>query len=260
MGLTAKSPAPDWPFPRCPDQSLDAALGLRVAAAFSCLTPYPQLQRDATVTEALQPPLEMAIAIYRFARGQFHATPGKALVVRGTKQFAVQPGRGNFQQVRASRNRILHIQDGTHFPAEVGAILVRDPTRLVNGDAQHATAATTTKFNFDDLQPAGGCYPLCNLAHFLVLKCHCANNLQPAASTCDSPKLKSGLSPTGVLRQMLVLHNSFQINNIRRLSPKDKRGGSCNCMFSFLSVSLNSCHSEGGLALRNLGLAAGIIL
>src|SRR5437588_9916665 len=180
MGLTAKSPAPDWPFPRCPDQSLDAALGLRVAAAFSCLTPYPQLQRDATVSEALQPPLEMAIAIYRFARGQFHATPGKALVVRGTKQSAVQPGRGNFQQVRASRNRILHIQDGTHFPAEVCAILVRDPTRLVTGDPPHATAPATTEFNLDDLQPAGAWYALSNLPHFVVVKCHCADTLQPA--------------------------------------------------------------------------------
>jgi hypothetical protein len=30
------------------------------------------------------------------------------------------------------------------------------------------------------------------------------------------PKLKSGLAPTGVLRQMLVLHNSSQFSNIRR--------------------------------------------
>ena len=35
-------------------------------------------------------------------------------------------------------------------------------------------------------------------------------------------KLKSGLAPTGVLRQMLVLHNSFQLLNIRRLGRKDK--------------------------------------
>src|SRR5581483_220939 len=36
-------------------------------------------------------------------------------------------------------------------------------------------------------------------------------------------KLKSGLAPTGVLRQMQVLHNSIQRINIRRSRAKNKR-------------------------------------
>jgi hypothetical protein len=35
------------------------------------------------------------------------------------------------------------------------------------------------------------------------------------AATTEGPKLKSGLAPTGVLRQMPVVHNSSQFSNIR---------------------------------------------
>jgi hypothetical protein len=35
------------------------------------------------------------------------------------------------------------------------------------------------------------------------------------AATTEGSKLKSGLAPTGVLRQMPVLHNSSQFPNIR---------------------------------------------
>jgi hypothetical protein len=37
-----------------------------------------------------------------------------------------------------------------------------------------------------------------------------------------SPQVKSGLAPTGVLRQTPVLHNSSQFSNIRRGGVKDK--------------------------------------
>ncbi|MGC1647172.1 MAG: hypothetical protein WA741_15255, partial [Candidatus Sulfotelmatobacter sp.] len=60
------------------------------------------------------------------------------------------------------------------------------------------------------------------------VKRHVSNNLQAMAAPTEGPKLKSGLAPTGVLRQMPVVHNSSQFSNIRARVLKDKRRATCS--------------------------------
>src|SRR5207302_9880165 len=123
--------------------------------------------------------------------------------------------------------RILDIENGAELAAEVGTVSVRHSGQriaarrsgLVQEHAQHAGLATPAKLDFDHFQPAGGCYPLRNLAYSVKLKCHASNNLQlsaPGKFLCNE---KVGLRP--LVCFATCLHNSSQFPNIRPM--RDKR-------------------------------------
>src|ERR1019366_1969004 len=85
-------------------------------------------------------------------------------------------------------------------------------SRPVNKNAQHAVLARPAYLRLDYFQPARARHALGNLPDLLQIKSHVFSNLRPNRRASHSskspvnrpanrPKLKSGLSPTGVLRQ-----------------------------------------------------------
>src|SRR5262249_32936573 len=101
-------------------------------------------------------------------------------------------------------------------------VLVRNPARLVDKDPQHATLAAAQKLQIHQLQPARRNYAIRNFPYAIELKCHLISHLRSTGADRNRRKLKSGLSPTGVLRQVLELHNSFHLFNIRSGASKHK--------------------------------------
>ena len=90
-----------------------------------------------------------------------------------------------------------------------------DGLYLLGFGSQHARLAAAENLDFDNFQPAGSGYAVRDFPHTINVKRHESSNLQALAVTTEGPKIESGLAPTGVLRQMPVLHNSSQFPNIR---------------------------------------------
>src|SRR4029077_16771800 len=183
---------------------------------------FAQIQREATIAKALQPSFKVTVAVHRLTRHQLYPATREPLVICGPVQLAIQSRRGNFENISPSGYHIFHIENRAKLTAKLGAVLVRYTCGLVEENSQHSALAAPAELNLDDLQAAGARHALCNSAHQIFIKCHCSNNLRAIRRPTFGPKLKSGLAPTGVLRQMLVLHNSFQLLNIRPSSVKDK--------------------------------------
>src|SRR6267378_5934918 len=183
-----------------------------------------QIQRQPAFTKTFQPPFKVPVAIHRLPGHQFDAAARKTLVVDCPIQLAVKPRRGNFQHIRPTRHRVFDVENRPELPTEARAILVRHTARLIDEDAEHAGLARAVKLDLDHLKSARGGHPFRNPAHPIFVKCHESNSLKALCPAAFDRKLKCGLAPTGVLRQMLVLQNSFQYLNIRRLSRKDKPG------------------------------------
>src|SRR5580700_2885665 len=181
-----------------------------------------QIQRQPAFAKTFQSTFEMAVAVHRLPRHQLHFAAGEALVVSRTHQLAIQPRRGNFQHVGGSRNHVLYVENRAKLTAELRTVLVRHSGRLVKIDPEHPGLAPAVQLDFNHFQAARPCHALGYGAHPFFIKCHESNSLQASGARTHGHKLKSGLAPTGVLRQMLVLHNSIQYINIRPSAAKDK--------------------------------------
>jgi hypothetical protein len=68
--------------------------------------------------------------------------------------------------------------------------------------------ASTEELDFDYFESARGRYAICDASHTINVKRHESNNLLADGCTTEGLQLKSGLAPTGVLRQMPV-HSSY---------------------------------------------------
>src|SRR3954470_22804942 len=84
------------------------------------------VHRQLTVGETLQPSLKVAIVLHRFARRQLYQAANEALIIRRLGQRPIQPWRRNLQRIWPRSRRLLNVEDGAHFPADVGAILMGD--------------------------------------------------------------------------------------------------------------------------------------
>jgi hypothetical protein len=122
---------------------------------------------------------------------------------------------------------------------------VRHTRRLVDEDSKHARLTAAAQFNFYNLQPAGDSHSLRNLANLVNIKCHENNSLRPICDFQNGPKLKSGLSPTGVSRQMPVLHNSSSYQYTPRCAKKQTaRGGETVANCGILSARSKASKAE----------------
>src|SRR5208282_5674633 len=197
-------------------------------------TGYTQVQREAAVVKTFQPAFKVPVVVQRLPRRQLQAAAGEAAEIRRLDQPAIQSGRRNFQRVRTG-HYVFNVKNGAKFAAEVGAVFVRyavrqsspgiglfSSCRLIKKHPQHARLASTEKLDFNYFEPAGSGDAVRDSPHAINVKRHESNNLQAMAATTGGLQLKSGLAPTGVLRQMPVLHNSSQLPNIRPCVLKDK--------------------------------------
>ena len=195
------------------------------------MTGNAQIQRQSAVLKTLQTAFEMPVVIDRLPRHQLHAASGEAGKIRRLHQLPIQTRRRNFQRVR-SRYYVFDVEDRAKLSAEVRAIFVRNSGHriascrgLVEKHAQHASLASTQVLDVEDLESAGGCDPVRDSPHAIDVKRHESNNLLADGCNTDGAyQLKSGLAPTGVLRQKPV-HSSSQLLNIRPFGGKRQTQG-----------------------------------
>src|SRR5881628_792335 len=164
----------------------------------------------------------MAVPFDRFSCRQFHPAAGEAFIISRSYQLAVQTRRRDFQYIRTAGNRIFNIENRTYFAAQVCTVLVRNTFRLINNNAKHSRFAAATKLDIHNFQTAGVRYPLGNLADSLHLKRHRTSTLRVTADHSN----KSGLSPTGVFRQILWYYTTVSLFQIyAALGQKTTRSG-----------------------------------
>src|SRR5512138_1421413 len=97
----------------------------------------------------------MLISVHRPSGGHLDPTSCKTLEVDSPRQWAIQARGRNLQQVRTPGDRVLYVEDDSHLAAQVGAVFVRHPARLVNRNAQHPALASATHLDFDYLESTG---------------------------------------------------------------------------------------------------------
>src|ERR1700690_1709488 len=151
----------------------------------------------------------MPVVVHRLPGCQLHAMSAEALKIRRLRQLAIQPRRRNFQHIRSARHRIFDIDNRSKLAAELRTILVRHSVRMlrrrnrsrpVDKYAQHSVLTQPEEFDLDHFESARACHALRNLPELYLIKRHVISKLRDAGLS-KSSQLKSGLSPTGVLRQ-----------------------------------------------------------
>jgi hypothetical protein len=85
---------------------------------------------------------------------------------------------------------------------------MRDSIRLIDEDPQHARFASAAQLNLHHLEPGGRCHPSHDRVYLIQINCHKNSDLDAISRRENPVQVKSGLAPTGVFRQILVLHNS----------------------------------------------------
>ncbi len=88
-----------------------------------------------------QSTVKIALPGNRFADPDVRRQAGETLVVSLLVEATVEAGRRDLEQILVG-NDILDIEGQTQLVADVGAVLKRDPTRLVDEDLQYRTAPT----------------------------------------------------------------------------------------------------------------------
>jgi hypothetical protein len=136
------------------------------------LSNLTQIQRQFPGFKSLQPALKMAIAIDWLPGRKLYAAALKPLKICRPGQLSVQPWRRNLQHVRPSGYRILYIKNRTDFAAELRAIFMRDPVRLVDKNPQHARLAGPTQLNFNYLNAQRCRYAVSDRAYVIKVNCH----------------------------------------------------------------------------------------
>jgi len=208
--------------------NFDSRSSVRAHFLARLLAGHAQIQSQSTVRETFEAAFKMPVVVDRLPRRQLHAATDETRKICRFRQLAIQPRRRNFQRVRPAWNYVLDVEDRAKFAAEVGAIFVRHAWRLtrrrpglIEEHAQHPRAASTQKLDIDHFEAAGGGYALCNLPDPFDGKRHECIELQAMASDPQSLQRKSGLAPTGVLRQMPV-HSSSSSLIYAGVREKDK--------------------------------------
>src|SRR5262249_31701394 len=102
--------------------------------------------------KAREPAFEEAVVIHRLPGYKPQLAAGEALKVGCTTQLTVEPGRRDFQRVGATRHRVFNIENSANFTAQVGAVLVRHPARLINENAQGTKLTAAPHLQFDQFQ------------------------------------------------------------------------------------------------------------
>src|ERR1700683_4218039 len=209
---------------------------------------HAQIQRQPAVAKTFQPPFEVPIVAHRIPRRQLHPAAHKALKLSCFAQLPVQPRRRNFQRI-ACRYRILDIKDGAKLAAEVHAISMRHSCQriatrrpgLVKKHAQHAGIAAPAKLQVDHFQPAGGRYPLRNLAYPIKLKCHASNNLQPTSPSQFLGNEKVGLRPLVCFAKLRYYTTVLSFLIYAPTTEKDKSPNFQGCPTTMAPLQ---CHGE----------------
>src|SRR5437868_2512537 len=143
----------------------------------------------------------MPVTLDRRARRQLDAITGKPLVVPRTNQLPIQTRRGDLEKVRPAGNCIFHIQDRSYLAADVGAILVGNASWLIYKDSEHAGFAASPKLHVYQFQATRGGHTLHHAPYPFNVQAHESSGLRSFLTNRQQPKTKSGLAPTGVLRQ-----------------------------------------------------------
>src|SRR5579883_673382 len=100
-----------------------------------------RFQSDDSFGDAFQQTRPMALAFHSLAQDNFYFPAREALKLLGFREPALDARRADLQRVGASRDCVLHIQDGAHVLRDELAVGMADALRLVDDDAQDPARA-----------------------------------------------------------------------------------------------------------------------